>query len=129
MEKEMNYQKERTTIVLKKGNIEGFDYVIMSLGTHPTAYIKIPKGHKYYEKDYDDINIDCHGGFTFAGKDFIFNPIEIKNSWWIGWDYAHSGDYMGYYETDSPLAGSGKKWTTKEIYKEVKKVIQQLKED
>ena len=121
----MKYTRTRNQIVLDKGTIKGFEYFILSLGSHPTAYVKIPKDHKYYKLGYDDIPIDCHGGLTFASTDFSFNPMDIKDSWWVGWDYAHSGDW---YDSTISLPGDidRKKWTTEEILKEVKKVINQL---
>lgn len=43
----------------------------------------------------------------------------------IGWDYSHAGDYSSYYENDIYFQDE-KKWTTEEIYEEVKSVIEQL---
>ena len=130
--KEMEYKKIRNRIVLHKGTYKEFDFFILSIGTHPTAYVKIPEEHKYYKKGYDDIPIECHGGLTFSSHrlsydDFRFNPIVLQDSWWIGWDYAHAGDYTGYDEMFNRGLYKNKKWTTKEIYKEVKKVISQLR--
>ena len=34
---------------------------------HRCGYIAIPKGHKLYGKDYDEIDISVHGGLTYAG--------------------------------------------------------------
>lgn len=121
--KEMIYRDNEFPIVLDKGNINGFSWFILSLGRHPTAYVGIPKGHKFFGKFYDDINIGCHGGLTFCGDDFGFNPIKIKDIWWIGWDYAHAGDYMGYHKEETRT----KKWTTEEIKEEVMNVIKQLR--
>ena len=126
---EMEYRTERIVLCLDKGIIDGFNYVIMSYGTHPCCYIQIPKEHRYYKKNYDDIDINCHGGLTFSKSDLYFNPTE---SWWIGWDYAHGNDYMGYYGLDC-LKGfdhsNDKKWTTQELLNDVKDVIKQLKEE
>lgn len=122
---EMKYINERDLVILDQGNYQDFDYVILSLGTHPTAYIRIPKGHRYYKKHYDDINIDCHYGLTFSEDNLAFNPINIQDSWWIGWDYAHCNDQIGSYKSES-IGDETKKWTTTEILLEVKNVIQQL---
>jgi hypothetical protein len=56
---------------------------------HRCGYIGIPKGHSVYGKDYDEIDIDVHGGLTYAGDDNY--PVE-SDLWWIGFDCAHSGD-------------------------------------
>lgn len=55
MSKEMKYQFDRKIEVLDTGYCLGLLYYILNLGTHPTAYIKIPESHKYYKKDYKEI--------------------------------------------------------------------------
>jgi hypothetical protein len=119
--KEMNYQTERIEEVLFAGTYLGYDFEIVSYGSHPCCYVKIPKGHPYFGLDYDDINVDCHGGLTFAS--------ERGEAWWIGWDYAHFGDYSSFHSSvlleHMPLS-NWKKWTTEELFAEVKKVIEQL---
>jgi hypothetical protein len=127
--KEMKYQKERIFDVLHKGNFKGYLFCIMSLGTHPCAYIQLKESHKYYKSHYDGIPINCHGGLTFASTDFHFNPVYNPDVWWIGWDYTHIGDYTGYNELFkiSPLSkDNDKRWTTEEIFEEIKNVIEQL---
>ena len=48
------------------------------------GYVKLPKEHPGYEKDYNDLDIDVHGGLTYS---------ELENDKWvIGFDCAHSGD-------------------------------------
>lgn len=120
---QMNYTKERLCKVLHKGEFKGFKFAIVSYGTHPCCYVFLPKEHKYYGKSYDEIDIDCHGGLTYSDEELIFNPL-VYNDWVIGWDYAHYNDYMGYYGSDS--FENSKKWTTEELFEEVKQVIEQL---
>lgn len=127
--KEMIYQAERKIEVLDTGTCLGFFYWILNLGTHPTAYVKIPESHKYYQKDYDDIDIQAHGGLTYA-RDYLYISKNQKlEGWFVGWDYAHCHDYAGYEEKlpeELRLKPSGKKWTTEEIREEVYKVCEQL---
>ena len=125
MKIEMNYKKERGFEVLEKGISKGYNWFIVSYGTHPCCYIGLPREHKYFGKVYDKMDINCHGGLTFASSDYHYSIIDTPNIWWIGWDYAHWGDYMGYKElldTDN----NSKKWTRVELKKEVMKVIKQL---
>lgn len=129
--KEMKYCKDRKIEVLATGYCLGLLYYILNLGTHPTAYIKIPKGHKLYNKDYDDIykevDIDVHGGFTYSSNHLWISENQKIEGWFIGWDYAHYGDYAGYEEIFSKeLRTGGKKWTTKEIFTEVKEACYQI---
>lgn len=129
--KEMQYSSSTKVEVLDTGYCLGFLYYILSLGTHPTAYIKIPEDHKYYKKDYEDIdvNIDLgvHGGLTYS-KSFLYIDKNKKiDGWFIGWDYAHYGDYTGFEEMyPQEYRTGGYKWTTEEIFKEVKEACYQL---
>ena len=119
--KEMEYKKERTTRILDKGTIDNIGYCIVNYGTHPCAYLFLSKGHKFYGLGYDDIDINVHGGLTFSEDDLVFNPL-VTDCWIIGWDYAHCGDYSGYYEDGKDW----KKWTSTEILEEVKNAIKQI---
>ena len=128
--KPMVYQTERKIELLCKSEYKDYKYYILNLGTHPTAYIEIPEGNKLYGKDYDEIydmgyDIDIHGGLTYSDDELM--GIKIKN-WFIGWDYAHFGDYVGYQELFSSnlLMNEEKKWTTEEIIKECKHAIDQI---
>lgn len=58
------------------------------------GYVGVPKSHKFYGKDYEEIEsqIYCHGGLTFASKYEGYKyPIE-SDLWWFGFDCAHHGD-------------------------------------
>ena len=120
--------KKNDFFVIAKGNCNGFDYFILNLGRHPTAYVRVPLDHKYYGKSVNElINLEVHGGITWAGDDFNFNPIVLKDSWWIGWDYSHAGDYYASgYGVDEI---SGFKYTSEEILEDVMSLIKQLKEE
>ena len=125
--KEMEYSIDRRIEVLDTGYCLGLLYYIMNLGTHPTAYIRIPEGHKDYKKDYDDIDLSVHGGLTYARNYLWISENQKIDGWFVGWDYAHYGDYAGYEEKfPDELKTGGKKWTTEEILKEVKEACYQL---
>lgn len=116
----------------------GYLSLIASMGSHPCAYIAIPKMHpimRFYV-DYDEIDLPVHGGITYSGNDLWYTRrnhlhgegMWVKSEWqflegeirnhffWIGWDYAHSGDVSWYPTLDSPLSSSDRKiWKLKEI--------------
>jgi len=102
----------------------GYKFYVLNLGTHPCAYVQIPKGDKLFELTYDDIykkyDIDCHGGLTYTYSKL--SSVE-EAGWFIGWDYAHCGDYCGY---ESCQAFEDQKWSTEEICFECKEVIDQI---
>lgn len=85
---------------MKRGKIEkdfvidGFRCVIIGqrIG-HRCGYVEIPTDHKYYGEDYDDIDIDVHGGWTYSEYTYNNYPAEASDkSWWIGFDCGHWGD-------------------------------------
>lgn len=127
--KEMIYKPQREIEILDEGYMECLHYCIVSLGTHLCAYIELPKEHKYYGKDYDDINVLCHGGITYISDQGIIQKTNEnhRDGFWIGWDYGHFDDYMGYEEAfPAHLRAGGKRWTTEEVLIQVKDVCVQL---
>lgn len=123
--KEMIYGFDRKMEVLDTGYCLGLLYYILNLGTHPTAYVKKPRNSRYYGKK--DIDIEVHGGITYADDHIWINNTQKNEGWFIGWDYAHMGDYMGYEErVPKEYRVGGKKWTTEEIYKELRNVCYQV---
>lgn len=127
--KEMIYKQNREIEILFEGKYKDYQFYILSLGTHPTAYVEVPSTSKLFGKGYFDIermniNIDVHGGLTFS-EDHLQRIKE--NTWFIGWDYAHCDDYTGDEEIYPRMfRRGGKKWTTEEIFEEVKGAIDQI---
>jgi len=74
--------------------------------------------------------VDCHCGLTYASSTLRISQFETLSGFFIGWDYAHCFDFMGYNLdprfSDCQLTDE-KKWTTEEIVAECKTVIEQLK--
>lgn len=70
--KEMIYQNDRKVEVLDTGFCYGFLYYILNLGTHPTAYIKIPENHCCYKYEtYEEVPLNVHGRINLYGRPFI----------------------------------------------------------
>lgn len=116
--KEMVYENRKKSEVLYSGEYKGHKFAILSLGSHPTAYVE----NKMAITDYYDCRLDnvcVHGGFTYCDNGYWGR--KSKETSWLGWDYAHCNDY---YYSDTPW--DGKQWTTAEIYDEVKSVINQI---
>lgn len=116
--KEMIYNREqRKAEILEQGEYKGHKFVILSLGSHPTAYVE----NKIKAVNYDDEHlndIEVHGGFTYC-REAYWNKADDTN--YLGWDYTHYNDYNAFI----PEVG-GKRYTTEEIFEEVKHVIDQL---
>ena len=58
------------------------------------GYVAIPKNHKLYGVQYDDIDVDVHGGLTFSDHGITGQPDDTKGMWIIGFDTLHYGDDM-----------------------------------
>lgn len=50
------------------------------------GYAGVPKGHPLYGVDYISLDVEVHGGLTFAGT------MRGSESWWLGFDCSHAGD-------------------------------------
>lgn len=120
---------EGSPIRLDYGKKENYYWLILTLGTHPTAYVGVLENHPFFNLDCNDfyekgINIDVHCGFTYSNNKIAKNPFPNKNIWWFGWDYGHYGDFVDYSALGIDFGFlNEKKWTLDEIKKEVFGVI------
>ena len=120
MEK-MIYGNEWKREVLMHENYRGFEFYILNLGYHPTAYVNVISLPQHKEKDYEEI-IYVHGGITFENDKLEIEENKVVKGYFIGWDYAHYDDYSGL----NLFSLGGKQWTTEEIFEDVKDVINQI---
>ena len=69
------------------------------------GYVGVPEGHPAYGQDYDNVDVDCHGGLTYGdgcheemppehGLCHIPQPGRPQKVWWFGFDCAHWQDFM-----------------------------------
>ena len=121
------YQTTQTTSNYK------YEIIIMSLGTHPTAYIGVDREHPLFGIYYDNIenfgdSIDStpHGGFTYSGDTINADFVTTNSEWFIGWDYAHYGDHTGHKV--GLAASTGRRWTTEQIFEECLMVVDMIEE-
>lgn len=98
--------------IILEGYYRGYRYMITYKHWY-CAYTELHKFHPYYKKYYDDIDIYVHGGITYSGIH--------ENKYYVGWDYAHIGDYtfFSFSENDH-------KYTIEEIINDCKYAIDQL---
>jgi hypothetical protein len=68
------------------------------------GYVGVPPGHPLHGADYLDVDVDVHGGLTFAGScrddapeesGICHVPFEGRPAhvWWLGFDCSHCDDY------------------------------------
>ena len=110
--------------ILFRDMYKGYEYIIVSYGTHPCCYIGLPSNHEYYELDYDSIDLDVHGGLTYSGR-LLHLPDIDRDKWYIGWDYAHMGDRFGNRDITDRFY-KDHTWKTKELIKECIDAIDEL---
>lgn len=54
------------------------------------GYVGVELGHPWYEKNYNDIDSNVHGGLTWS--DHEVGGEKTPDIWWLGFDTAHGGD-------------------------------------
>lgn len=108
--------------VLYNDTYKGYDFYVISYGSHPCCYILLDKKNPFYYQHYDDIPLDVHGGLTYSSKEHYL--IDNKGKWIIGWDYAHYGDKFG----NRTWSCGDHTWKTKELIKECINAIDRLEE-
>ena len=127
--REMMYGKPVTELLDINWYDDGMAYAVVNIrGSHPCAYIQFPDIGKVkdYESFFIDEDIDddyeccIHGGFTFLGG---LGNLGLPGIW-IGWDYAHFGDYLGYGLSNCT---DDKIWTTEEVVAHAKRALEYLR--
>jgi hypothetical protein len=81
------------TNTLASGTHQGLEWTIIHnrMGFR-CGYVRIPAAHPWFEKPYEDIDADVHGGLTFAEHGKACETHGAKDEWWIGFDCAHYND-------------------------------------
>ena len=64
---------------------------------HWCGYVGVPREHPAYGKSYNDVDVEVHGGLTYAAKCegeicHVPAPGMPDDVWWLGFDCAHAGD-------------------------------------
>ena len=109
-------------------------------GGNRCGYVRVPPGHKLHGRGYDDdvdVDVDVHGGLTFAKLEPCAHDDGV--GWWFGFDCAHAGDasyepgkepqFIKDYMSNPALAySSGYEhfWTHDEVVRETEKLATQL---
>ena len=118
---------------------EGFPCLIVrnpSLGTL-CGYVAMPPGHPWHGKHYGDLDVEVHGGLTFADACqghicHVPKPGAPDDVWWLGFDMGHAWDiWPGYVALTRGFAlegFSGASYKTVEyVRKECESVAAQAK--
>ena len=93
---EMEYKNERIFRIIATGSYHNIKYWIISMGTHPCAYIDATDLPDYFFHD-----APIHGGVTYDSDslmnvwDKAYKGFKSEKKHFIGWDYGHAGDHNG----------------------------------
>lgn len=80
------------------------------------GYVALPPSHPYYDKPYEEIPVDVHGGLTYGKMATQLHfPSIPSNHYIVGFDTAHFGDSTSY-------------WTRERVLEEAQSLQQQLKD-
>ena len=104
------------------------------------GYVGVAEGHPFYGKSNDEVDVDVHGGLTFAAPCHeeadparhvchIAGEGEPEHVYWFGFDCAHAFDLCPAYDrfrsAEYKAAHSGR-W--REIYRDVRYVKRQVRQ-
>lgn len=83
----------RPNDVLLTGKHAGHEFAIVhNQSGYRCGYVKVEKDHPWYGTNYNDLDVDVHGGLTFAAADEPCDQGGPDDGWWVGFDCAHCGD-------------------------------------
>lgn len=108
---------DNSTCVIAEGRYRDLPFIVVnSMHKWLCAYINVAPTKL---NGSTDVDFGCHGGVTYRNESLLRRD---EKGWWIGWDYAHWGDYI-------PSLSKGlfdyfrRKWTTEEVVEECLNVI------
>lgn len=130
---------ERETKIEKSFEYKGRKCVILWVGSHFCAYVETKLNDVSYSQEFGSFdtspcsNVECHGGITFGASTLGEDTPFDKNIQYFGMDFAHSGDYMSYYDDDRfkdlyKYHKNDHRWTLNEVEEETKKFCDSLLE-
>lgn len=124
--------------VVWKDKLTGMPCMIVRNGLGALCgYVGVAEGHPYFGKHYDAVDVDVHGGLTYAHKcagTICHVPAagEPDHVWWFGFDCAHAWDLCPGMEARSRALGFPPK--RDDVYRDIpyvkrqcRKLAQQLK--
>jgi len=109
---------------------------------HRCGYVRVPPGHPFHGKHYDTLDVDVHGGLTFAELETCAAHADGQG-YWFGFDCAHYMDV--FYNPDakpeearstleihrkySISPNHGHYWTLPEVVAETERLAEQLQQE
>ena len=103
--------------LVKRWTAFGFDCAVTRGEVSLCGYARVPEGHPYCGKHYDDIDVSVHGGITFCQR-------AKGGGMWFGFDTAHYDDWWG--DARIGYEHTGRVWTVQDVVKETERMAEQF---
>lgn len=125
----MIYKGYRETKILKTGEYEGYNYVIVSCGLYPYVIIDNIDYDRIFPGDKkENKNFPVKLNFNLNNRDINLKQSS-PNDYYITWEYNKFNDYSGEFINNSnPIFSNKKKWTIEEIKEDIFNIINQMRE-
>lgn len=118
--------------------------VLQKEAGHRCGYVRVPPGHPAHGKDYNEIEVQVHGGLTFGNIEPCLHQDGM--GYWLGFDCAHAGDCTYdpdvkpedvknpvarelltlHLELDAKYGRDAHYWTTQDTIEETEALAEQL---
>lgn len=105
---------------LETGRVDGINWATVEAPVYDAVngYVQIPQGHPWFGLDYDDIDVEVHGGLTYGKVDAAGH--------WIGFDTLHCGDIWPGNPGYQPRAPFDINWTPAMVAAETKSLAKKV---
>lgn len=99
------------------------------------GYVGVPPGHPLHGLGYSDVDVDVHGGLTYAapcdgneetGICHVPGPGEPDPVWWFGFDCGHAFDLMPGMPADLAMIESAVYRDVNYVTAETERLAKQL---
>jgi hypothetical protein len=79
--------------LLAQGEHAGYPWVITyNDWAVRCGYVRVPPGHPWHGRHYNDINAKVHGSLGFSGPGEDDDQGDPDRGWWVGFDCGHAHD-------------------------------------
>lgn len=96
------------------------------------GYVGVPPGHPAYGKDYDSVDVEVHGGLSYARKCHppichVPKPDEPDDVYWLGFDCGHAWDLSPGCNATLRIHGIREEPRDYEIYRDLEYVQNEIR--
>ena len=108
---------------------EGVRILILRGPCSVCCYFGVPSDHPLAGHSYEQLPVQCHGGFTFGWNVKDGDRTGFPAGYWYGFDYGH-GDDRSFYDLDREMPACFKdsvEWTPEMVKKDIWRALYDFK--